>query len=44
MVISDRPTVGNYGRPVLEHYLQQRYRVISDTATFNVSLRHLVQR
>jgi hypothetical protein len=44
LVVSERPTVANFGRPVLEQFLERHYRVLTDTTVLNVSMRRLEAR
>lgn len=44
LVVSARPSVYSFGRPILEKVVAQYYRVTLDTTTLNIRLRHLVAR
>ncbi len=43
-LVSERPTVANFGRDLLEQFLHNHYRVLTDTTVLNVSMRRLEAR
>jgi hypothetical protein len=44
LVESERPTVADYGRPILDQFVTRRYRVRTDTAVVNVTIRQMAPR
>jgi hypothetical protein len=44
LLVAERTTAGEFGRSILEGYVGRHYRVLQDTAVYNVSMRLLEAR